>query len=81
MANNSGKRIVLTSDSTMMSSYHGGVMLGFAAIMPKSVLPGRILRSFFCPPVPAASDGSAKVAPCGMRKATRATGIRSALRA
>lgn len=68
MANNPGKRIVLTSDSTMMSSYHGGVMLGFAAIMPKSVLPDRILRSFFCPPVPAASDGSAKVAPCGMRK-------------
>lgn len=68
MAKNPGKKIVLTSDSTMMSSYHGGVMLGFAAIMPRAVLPQRILRSFFCPPVPAAGDGSAKIAPCGMRK-------------
>ncbi len=68
MPQNPGKRIVLTSDSTMMSSYHGGVMLGFAAIMPRAVLPDRILRSFFCPPVPAGSDGSAKIAPCGMRK-------------
>ena len=35
-----GKRIVLTSDTTMMSSYHGGVMLGFAAIMPRSSYAG-----------------------------------------
>jgi len=63
-----GKRIVLTSDETMMSSYHGGVMLGFAAIMPRAVLPDWVLRHFFCPPVPAGSDGSAQIAPCGMRK-------------
>ncbi len=63
-----GKRIVLTSDSTMMSSYHGGVMLGFAAIMPRAMLPDWIFRKFFCPPVPAFEDGSAALAPCGMRK-------------
>lgn len=63
-----GKRIVLTSDPTMMSSYHGGVMLGFAAIMPRSMLPDWIFRKFFCPPVPALEDGSAAIAPCGMRK-------------
>ncbi len=63
-----GKTIVLTSDSTMMSSYHGGVMLGFAAIMPKAALPGWIFHKFFCPPVPANADGSAAIAPCGMRK-------------
>jgi radical SAM superfamily enzyme YgiQ (UPF0313 family) len=63
-----GKRIVLTSDATMMSSYHGGVMLGFAAIMPKAALPDWIFHKFFCPPVPAAKDGSAVIAPCGMRK-------------
>ncbi len=63
-----GKRIVLTSDETMMSSYHGGVMLGFAAIMPRNALPDFIFHRFFCPPVPAAEDGSAKIAPCGMRK-------------
>jgi radical SAM superfamily enzyme YgiQ (UPF0313 family) len=68
MSGTRGKKIVLTSDQTMMSSYHGGVMLGFAAIMPASVLPDWIFRQLFCPPVPAGRDGSAKYAPCGMRK-------------
>lgn len=68
MPDRCGKKIVLTSDPTMMSSYHGGVMLGFAAIMPKAALPGWIFHKFFCPPVPAAADGSAAIAPCGMRK-------------
>jgi radical SAM superfamily enzyme YgiQ (UPF0313 family) len=64
----SGKKIVLTSDPTMMSSYHGGVLLGFAATMPTSVMPDWVFRRLFCPPVPAAPDGSALTAPCGMRK-------------
>jgi hypothetical protein len=63
-----GKRIVLTTDPTMMSSYHGGVLLGFAATMPTSVMPDWIFNRLFCPPVPAAPDGSALIAPCGMRK-------------
>lgn len=63
-----GKRIVLTSDPTMMSSYHGGVLLGFAAILPTAVMPDWAFRWLFCPPVPAAPDGSAVIAPCGMRK-------------
>ena len=63
-----GKKIVLTSDPTMMSSYHGGAILGFTATLPRSVLPDSIFRMFFCPPVPAAPDGSALLAPCGMRK-------------
>ncbi|HNX39305.1 MAG TPA: radical SAM protein [Methanothrix sp.] len=68
MSDTRGKTIVLTSDPTMMSSYHGGVMLGFAAIMPKAALPDWIFHKFFCPPVAAAADGSAAIAPCGMRK-------------
>jgi len=64
----SGKRIVLTSDATMMSSYHGGVLLGFASIMPRAAMPEWIFRPLFCPPVAAAPDGSAILAPCGMRK-------------
>lgn len=64
----SGKQIVLTSDSTMMSGYHGGVLLGFAATLPRAVMPDRLFRWLFCPPVPAAPDGSALLAPCGMRK-------------
>ena len=68
MPKTKGKRIVLTSDVTMMSSYHGGVMLGFAAIMPRRALPDFVFHKFFCPPVAAAPDGSAETAPCGMRK-------------
>ena len=64
----SGKRIVLTSDATMMSNYNGGVMLGFAAILPAAMIQERIFRWLFCPPVEAAPDGSALLAPCGMRK-------------
>jgi radical SAM superfamily enzyme YgiQ (UPF0313 family) len=63
-----GKRIVLTSDPTMMSSYHGGVLLGFASILPEAVMPDFIFKRLFCPPVPAGADGSALLAPCGMRK-------------
>ena len=64
----SGKRIVLTSDATMMSNYNGGVMLGFASILPASLINERIFRWLFCPPVEAKADGSATLAPCGMRK-------------
>lgn len=63
-----GKKIVLTSDPTMMSSYHGGVLLGFAATLPRAVIPDRIFNWLFCPPVAAGPDGSALLAPCGMRK-------------
>jgi radical SAM superfamily enzyme YgiQ (UPF0313 family) len=68
MSQSQGRKIVLTSDQTMMSTYHGGVMLGFAAIMPRRALPDFVFHKFFCPPVPAAADGSAVLAPCGMRK-------------
>jgi len=64
----SGKRIVLTSDATMMSNYNGGVMLGFAAILPASMISERIFKWLFCPPVEAGPDGSALLAPCGTRK-------------
>ena len=36
--------------------------------MPKSVMPDSVFRWLFCPPVAAAPDGSALLAPCGMRK-------------
>lgn len=64
----SGKKIVITSDRTMMSTYNGGVILGFAAIMPESIVPGWALYRFFCPPVGARSEGSAVLASCGMRR-------------
>jgi len=68
MQRTKGRKIVLTSDVTMMSSYHGGVMLGFAAIMPRNALPDFLFQNFFCPPPEAMPDGSSRIAPCGMRK-------------
>ncbi|MCJ7444261.1 MAG: B12-binding domain-containing radical SAM protein [Methanotrichaceae archaeon] len=64
----SGKRIVLTSDPTMMSNYHGGVLLGFASILPVSVMPNWAFRWLFCPNAPVSPEGHALIAPCGMRK-------------
>ena len=51
-----------------MSSYDGGVMLGFAAVVTRSMLPDWILRNFSARPCPTFEDGSAAIAPCGMRK-------------
>lgn len=51
-----------------MSSYHGGVLLGFAATLPEAIMPTWIFRRLFCPPVPSDKDGRALLAPCGMRK-------------
>jgi len=64
----SGRRIVLTSDETMMSTYHGGVLLGFVSILPAAVIPRSIFKGLFAPSVPAGPDGEAILAPCGMRK-------------
>ena len=63
-----GRRIVLTSDETMMSTYHGGVLLGFVSTLPSAVMPRSIFKGLFAPPVPAGPDGQAILAPCGMRK-------------
>lgn len=63
-----GHKIVLTSDRTLMSEYNGGIFLGFSACVPHGLLPDSIYFSLFCPSVPINKDGSAKFAPCGLRK-------------
>jgi radical SAM superfamily enzyme YgiQ (UPF0313 family) len=51
-----------------MSEYAGGIFLGFSACIPKGLVPDRFYFSLFCPSVPVNKDGSAKFAPCGIRK-------------
>ena len=51
-----------------MSEYNGGIFLGFSACVPHGLLPDSIYFSLFCPSVPINKDGSAKYAPCGLRK-------------
>jgi hypothetical protein len=63
-----GYKIVLTADRTLMSEYNGGIFLGFSACIPRGLIPDRFYFSLFCPSVPVNADGSAKYAPCGIRK-------------
>lgn len=65
---NTGYKIVLTADRTLMSEYGGGLFLGFSACVPKGLVPDRVYFSVFCPSVEANKDGSVKYAPCGLRK-------------
>jgi radical SAM superfamily enzyme YgiQ (UPF0313 family) len=63
-----GFKIVLTADRTLMSEYAGGIFLGFSACVPRGLIPDKLYFSLFCPSVPVNDDGSAKYAPCGLRK-------------
>lgn len=63
-----GYKIVLTADRTLMSEYAGGIFLGFSACVPRGLIPDKVYFSLFCPSVPVNRDGSAKFAPCGIRK-------------
>jgi hypothetical protein len=63
-----GYKIVLTADRTLMSEYAGGIFLGFTACVPRGLIPDKFYFSIFCPSVPVNDDGSAKYAPCGLRK-------------
>ena len=63
-----GYKVVLTSDRTLMSEYAGGIFLGFSACVPRGLIPDRFYFSLFCPSIPVNRDGSAKYAPCGIRK-------------
>ncbi len=62
------RKIVLTSERTLMSSYHSHLFLGFAATLPRGRLPDWVYYSLLCPIVDANADGSARFAPYGLRK-------------
>jgi len=68
MGGNSGYRIVLTADRTLMSEYGGNIFLGFCACAPRGLIPDWLYFSLLCPSVSVNEDGSVKYAPCGTRK-------------
>lgn len=59
-------RVILTSDSTLMSEYNGNEFLGFAACSP-ALMPEWLYKKILCPPVKSNGSG-AVVANCGTRK-------------
>ncbi|MHA2204124.1 MAG: B12-binding domain-containing radical SAM protein [Candidatus Hodarchaeales archaeon] len=51
-----------------MSDYHGSIFFGFSSCLPDNLLPDFIHEKTFIPTLRAHPDGSAKVAPIGIRK-------------
>jgi hypothetical protein len=64
----SGYKVVLTADRTLMSEYHGILFLGFGACVPRGVILDQLYFSLICPSVESNVDGSVKYAPNGTRK-------------
>ena len=60
-------QILLTSDHTLMSNYHGKEFLGFGTSVPPNVIPDPIFRFIFFPKIPT-KRGMPVEAPYGLRK-------------
>ncbi len=63
-----GVPIVLTGSATDMSDFKLNPFLAFTGGFPTGIIPRRLLRKYWYPPVPNNGDGTAKYAPYGMRK-------------
>ena len=64
-----GYKIVLTSDRTMASDYHGLMFLGFTACLPRTTLfPDWLYYPLFCPSGKHDREGRLLYANCGVRK-------------
>jgi len=59
--------ILLTSDSTLMSNYHGNEFLGFGACAPPNFIPDDMYKWLFFPPIHDVNDAAVS-APYGLRK-------------
>jgi radical SAM superfamily enzyme YgiQ (UPF0313 family) len=60
-------KILLTTDETLMSEYNNNEFLGFTACSP-ALIPERLFKLIFCPPVKSNGNGTAAAANCGVRK-------------
>ena len=58
--------IILTADETMMSTYRGGMFLGFSTCAPRGILPDWLFFIAFAPPVER-RDGRAVCSDLGLR--------------
>jgi len=63
-----GIPIVLTGSATDMSDFKLNPFKAFTGGFPTGIIPRRLLRKYWYPPVPNNGDGTAKYAPYGMRK-------------
>jgi radical SAM superfamily enzyme YgiQ (UPF0313 family) len=63
-----GVPIVLTGSATDMSDFNLSPFLAFTGGFPSGIIPRRLLRKYWYPPVPNNGDNTAKYAPYGMRK-------------
>jgi len=69
MTKDSGVKVVLTASATEMSEFYNNPFVAFVAGFPKGPVPLWFLRKTIYPPVQRNSDGRAKYAPYGLRKA------------
>ena len=63
-----GVPIVLTGSATDMSDFKLNPFNAFTGGFPTGIIPRRLLRKYWYPPVPNNGDGTAKYAPYGTRK-------------
>jgi len=63
-----GVPIVLTGSATDISDFNLSPFRAFTGGFPTGIVPRRLLRKYWYPPVPNNGDGTAKFAPYGMRK-------------
>jgi radical SAM superfamily enzyme YgiQ (UPF0313 family) len=63
-----GVPIVLTGSATDMSDFKLNPFRAFTGGFPTGIIPKRLLRKYWYPPVPNNGDDTAKYAPYGMRK-------------
>jgi len=63
-----GVPIVLTGSATDMSDFKLNPFRAFTGAFPTGIIPKRLLRKWWYPPVPNNGDGTAKYAPYGTRK-------------
>ena len=60
-------KVVLTADRTLMSDYHHNEFVGFGTCAPPNVIPDRLYKFLFFPPIKT-NDGVPVAAPYGLRK-------------
>ena len=68
MANTQGTKIVLTASATEMSEYGNSQFIAFVGGFASGPVPRWFIRKYLYPPVECNPDGTAKVAPYGLRK-------------
>jgi radical SAM superfamily enzyme YgiQ (UPF0313 family) len=68
LADDGGKPIVLTASEVEMSDFNLNLVAAFAGSFPLGFVPHRIIQKALYPANPFNEDGSAKLAPYGLRK-------------